>query len=71
MSTLNDYLSAKSISQKAFADLLGVDQSIVSRLSRRAMRPSLELAFAIERATDGAVLAGSWLAEPDQAQGAT
>ncbi len=69
MSTLTEYLEAMSISQKAFADLVGVDRSIISRLSRREMRPSLELAFAIERATGGAVAANSWLT-PTQTQGA-
>jgi transcriptional regulator with XRE-family HTH domain len=66
MSTLHDYLSSRSISQKAFADAAGVDKSIISRLVRGEIRPSLDLAFAIERLTGREVLAESWSREKPQ-----
>lgn len=67
MSDLTDFLRDQGMSQRAFAEMVGVDRSIVSRLARREMRPSLELAFEIERATAGRVPAESWLAPDDGA----
>lgn len=49
------------MSQRQFASLLDVDPSIVSRLVRDEMRPSLELAAKIERFTRGKVKAVSWV----------
>lgn len=64
MMTLSEYIAEKKIKQRAFAVTIGVDPSIVSRLTAGAMRPSLELAFAIERETAGAVPASSWVIAP-------
>ena len=61
MSNLLKYLDDNAMSQRAFAKLIGVDASIVSRLARSEIRPSLDLAFAIERETSGAVPAVSWV----------
>lgn len=61
MRTLSEYLKDEEISQRAFARVIGVDPSIVSRLVSRSMRPSLDLAVAIERQTDGVILAVSWV----------
>ncbi len=63
MTFLAQHLAEQKISQKAFAVRLGVDPSIVSRLVNNGMRPSLELAVAIERETAGVVTASSWIAE--------
>jgi transcriptional regulator with XRE-family HTH domain len=67
MTTLAAYLSDQNTSQKAFAVRLGVDPSIVSRLVKDLMRPSLELAVKIERETGGAVPATSWIPEAETA----
>lgn len=61
MMTLSEYLEHSGISQAAFADAIKVKQATVSRLARNIMRPSLELAVCIERATGGAVVAASWV----------
>jgi DNA-binding transcriptional regulator YdaS (Cro superfamily) len=63
MTFLAQHLADQKISQKAFAGRLGVDPSIVSRLVNNGMRPSLELAVAIERETGGVVTASSWIPE--------
>jgi transcriptional regulator with XRE-family HTH domain len=67
MRSLSQYLSESAISQRDFALKVGVDKSIISRLKNNAMRPSLELAVQIERATGGAVLASSWIPNADAA----
>jgi DNA-binding XRE family transcriptional regulator len=61
MTKLAAHLSAVGMSQRAFAAAIGVDPSIISRLSRKEMTPSLTLAVAIERATQGAVPADCWV----------
>ena len=61
MSTLASFLEANGKSQRKFAAEIDVDPSIVSRLCKAQMRPSLDLAFAIERVTGGAVPASSWV----------
>lgn len=61
MMKLSEYLKEAGMSQAAFAALVGVDKSIISRLSTEAMKPSLQLAFAIDRATGGKVPAASWV----------
>lgn len=66
MVNLDTYLTDRSIRQADFAEQLGISQATVSRLAKRSMRPSLELAFAIEKATGGAVSVASW--NPDLAQ---
>lgn len=58
--TLGEWLDRKDISQAAFAQMVGVSQSKVSRLVSEDQSPGLRLAFAIERVTDGAVPAVAW-----------
>jgi transcriptional regulator with XRE-family HTH domain len=70
MSTLSAYLCSANISQKAFAELVEIDKSVVSRLARMEIRPSLDLAFRIERVTNGAVPASSWVEAPEPERGA-
>lgn len=68
MEKLSSYLSSQKITQRQFAEAVGVDQSVVSRLTRLEMMPSLELAVKIQNATGGAVPATSWIPEstPEQ-----
>lgn len=62
MSDLGKYLKEAGASQKAFAEMIGVDPSVVSRFVARTARPGLDLAVKIEDATGGAVTARSWVA---------
>lgn len=64
MSTLSDYLKNNRILQQDFARRIGATQATVSRLAKHAMKPSLTLAVAIERETDGEVPASSWVNVP-------
>jgi transcriptional regulator with XRE-family HTH domain len=60
MSPLSAYLLDNGESQTEFAARVAVTQATVSRLCRGAMRPSLNLALRMERATEGMVPVGSW-----------
>jgi plasmid maintenance system antidote protein VapI len=71
MSTpLARYLDDNSISDAEFAPLIEKDRSIVNKLRRGRVRPTLDVAAAIERVTDGAVKMQHWtdLAESDPAE---
>lgn len=63
MNALATYLKVKSLRQHDFAGRVGATQSTISKLSAGEVKPSLELAIAIERATSGAVPATSWISE--------
>lgn len=67
MKDLATYLRDTKISQKAFASLIDVDPSVVSRFAARSARPGLELAVKIEDATCGQVPARSWVSSPEPA----
>ncbi len=67
MSTeLDAYLKDRNIADRDFAPLIGRDRSMVSKLRHGRLRPTLDLADAIERATDGAVPIRAWLPAPAQ-----
>lgn len=67
MSTaLDAYLTRNSIKDADFAPLISRDRSMVSKLRRGVVRPTLDLAADIERVTAGAVPIKAWL-EPQQA----
>lgn len=61
MTTLATYLASARITQEEFAKKVGLKQAAISRLARGLSRPSLEAAVAIERITEGAVPAASWV----------
>jgi DNA-binding transcriptional regulator YdaS (Cro superfamily) len=65
MNKLQLYLETNNVARRDFADLIGVDQSVLSRFCRSLARPGLDKAVAIERLTDGAVPASSWVHAPD------
>lgn len=69
MSKLTTYLSETSISQAKLSDALGISRSHMSLLVSGERKPGLDLAVAIERATDGAVPASSWVDEPQAGAG--
>lgn len=62
---LAEHLATENISQRDFAARVGSHQSIISRVINGRLRPTLEMAFAIETATNGAVPARYWVAEGD------
>lgn len=57
MHPLVQYRTANSITQAALADLISVDQSVLSRFERGLARPKWETAQRIERVTEGDVTA--------------
>lgn len=64
MTDLLTYLANTKTKQSVLAASVGVSRGYLSELVGGTKRPSLELAVAIERATDGAVPATSWVPEP-------
>ena len=60
MNRLKQYLVDADMTQERFAGLVGVKQSVVSRLASGAAHPSPELALRIEDATEGAVKLHDW-----------
>ena len=61
MTKLDEHLKQNSIRRRDFAEQIGVHESVLSRFCNGLARPALDTAFAIERATDGAVPASSWV----------
>jgi DNA-binding XRE family transcriptional regulator len=66
MTKLQSYLVQECLRQGDFAALVGATQATISKLASGTARPSLDLAFAIEKATAGAVPVASW--DPDLTQ---
>lgn len=63
MNKLTAYLGDTSTSQAKLADVLGISRSHMSLLVSGERKPGLDLAIAIERATNGAVPASFWVDE--------
>lgn len=61
MQNLRTYLERTATPQTRFAAIIGISRGYMSQLVSGTKTPSLELAAAIERATDGAVTAASWV----------
>ena len=61
MEKLAAYLEEHKISQREFARLIGIDNSVVSRFLSRDAKPKLATAVRIERATNGAVPVSAWM----------
>tara|TARA_R110000868_G_C10784959_1_gene755819 strand:- start:36 stop:239 length:204 start_codon:yes stop_codon:yes gene_type:complete len=57
---LKSWLAAASISQAEMARRLEYDKGNLHRLLNGTLRPTLDLAFRIERETNGAVPASAW-----------
>ncbi|MCB1343352.1 MAG: helix-turn-helix transcriptional regulator [Pseudooceanicola sp.] len=57
MHPLTRYRRDNGISQRDFAQMVGVDQSVVSRIEARSVSPSLNLAIRIQVMTSGKVTA--------------
>jgi len=61
MSKIAAYLSEHGITQREFAASVCASPSYLSEIISGAKRPGMDLAFAIERATNGAVPMSSWV----------
>lgn len=71
MATLSEYLKTQQITQAQFAARIGVTQGYIAKLCARAATPALCTAYAIERETQGKVLASQWIAPQDQGRAAS
>lgn len=58
---LKTYLEAEKVRQAEFAELVETTPATISRLAAGTMKPALELAHRIERATNGKVPTETWL----------
>ncbi len=65
MSNLRTFLKENGLRQAEFAERVGTTQGMISRLVSGVVVPSLDLAVRIERITDGAVPAASWIPKVD------
>lgn len=61
MQNLTQYRKERGYSQGQFAKIVSTDQSIISRIERGDITPSLRLAVEIERATGGQIPASIWV----------
>lgn len=61
MATLDQYLRVNRIRGGDFAGLVGIHPTSLSKMRRGRQTPTLAQAFAIEKASGGAVPAASWL----------
>lgn len=62
MMTLMEWRKKEGKTQAEVAALLSVSQATISKLEAGGVRPSIDLAIEIERATGGSVLVYSWVA---------
>jgi hypothetical protein len=60
---LDTYLRERSISDAEFGAIINRDRTIVSKLRRGVLLPTLEVAGAIEVATDGQVPMQAWVGQ--------
>jgi hypothetical protein len=58
---LSRWIDAQKLERGVVAGRLGIARNYLDKLCREEARPSLELAVAIERLTDGGVPAADWL----------
>lgn len=63
-SKLSTWMDSQSLTRDVVAARLKIQRTYLDKLCRAESRPSLELAFEIEKLTLGSVLASDWLAVP-------
>lgn len=66
---LADHITQSGETQAAWAERIGISRPYLNALMKRAKTPSLPVALRIERLTEGAVPASSWV--PDTPAPAT
>jgi len=57
---LSKWIDAAGLTRNAVAKALGIPKPSLDRICRDERRPNLDLAFQIERVTDGKISAKSW-----------
>jgi len=65
--TLAAYMKRENVNDAEFAALIGKDRTLVNRLRRGKVRPTLEVAAEIEIKTSGGVPMQSWIAPSEAA----
>jgi len=63
-SKLSTWMDSQGLTRDAVAERLDIQRTYLDKLCRAESRPSLELAFDIEKLTRGSVPASDWLAVP-------
>jgi transcriptional regulator with XRE-family HTH domain len=58
---LSTYMKRERVTDAAFAAAIGKDRSLVTRLRNGTVRPTIDVAGAIERETRGAVPMQAWI----------
>lgn len=61
---LSRWIDGQRLTRDEIATRLGIGRTYLDKLCRAQGRPSLDLAFRIEKLTRGAVLATDWLQVP-------
>lgn len=64
------YMERKNIGDAEFAALIGKDRSLVNRLRRGDVRPTLDVAAKIESVTDNEVPMQAWVDDVPRADAA-
>lgn len=64
---LKSWLEAANVTQAELARRLGYDPSNMGKLLKKAIRPTLDLAFRIEAETAGAIPASAWVQQDEAA----
>ena len=59
--TLKDWLAEKGVAPADLAAELGVDHTTIWRLLNKGSKPTVDLAVAIERRTNGRVPVETWI----------
>ncbi|HEX7856114.1 MAG TPA: helix-turn-helix transcriptional regulator [Sphingobium sp.] len=62
---LNDFMTRTGLSDAKMAEQIGCDRSLVNKMRRGVVQPTLDRAAAIEEASDGAVPMKSWISRRD------
>ena len=61
LTPLADYLKRHSLTDAEFASRIGKDRSLVNRIKRGEVRPTLDVAAQIESETAGEIPMQSWI----------
>lgn len=64
MQALSEYLEGNAITQKAFAQTIGISKSFLNDIVKRRRTPGLDVALRIRDATGGNVSLDTLLANP-------
>lgn len=68
---LKQFIKDSGVSQREWAQRLGITEGYLSRILSGEKKPSLDLAAEIERQTGKAIMAASWSTPPDLAPSIT